>query len=148
MKSTAKDIILLCKGWYDKEKYSTILDALKGYYRKYYVSEIEDEILTESFLLNILLNQTMWEISKFYPDRFINFTSQYMFGENLSIKLTLPEEKNKDYEYQLFYRIVAFLHNLNMHGETLENIDTREYFYEKYDEGTNTFHKELLNDII
>ena len=58
MKTTAKDVILLCKGWYDKEKYPTMLEALKQYYRKNYCDDME-EYLNESYLLKIVLEQTM-----------------------------------------------------------------------------------------
>ena len=26
-----KDVILICKGWYNKEKYESVMDALKAY---------------------------------------------------------------------------------------------------------------------
>lgn len=32
---TLTDIMLICKGWYNTEKYHSILEALNGYYHKY-----------------------------------------------------------------------------------------------------------------
>lgn len=36
---TLTDIMLICKGWYNKEKYHSVLEALNGYYHKYYGCE-------------------------------------------------------------------------------------------------------------
>lgn len=147
MKTTAKDIILLCKGWYDKEKYSSILEALKAYYKKNYCSDVDENILTEAFLLEVLLRPAMWELSINYQDRFSYFVSQYLFGKSLSVRLSLPDEKNVDYEYQLFYRITSFLTNLIMRGEAWYEIETDDYFYESYDEYGKPC-KKLIENII
>ena len=33
---TMTDILLICKGWYDKTKYNGVLEALNAYYHKHY----------------------------------------------------------------------------------------------------------------
>lgn len=151
MKTIAKDIILLCKGWYDSEKYPSRLEALKQYYRKNYcyneLSTDVEKILNEGFLLEVLLRPVMWELSMNYPDRFSYLISQYLFGKSLSVRLSLPDEKTTDYEYQLFYRLIAFLSNLVMRGESWIEIETDDYFYEFCDENGKPC-KKLLEDII
>lgn len=143
MKTTAKDIILLCKGWYDKEKYPTILEALKQYYRKNYCDDME-EVLNERFILRVILIEVMREIASKYSDRLLGFINGYLtYGEILF----MPDENNKDYDYQMFYRIVNFLARLKMRGEGWQEIETEEYFYEDYDEDGNK-HMKLIEDII
>lgn len=145
MKTTAKDVILLCKGWYDKEKYPTILEALKQYYRKNYCDDME-ECLNESFLLKIVLEHTMQEIVRKYPDRMIGFVNSYLiiprgiFGYD--------NNSNQDYDYQLFYRITNFLANLQMRGDGFIEIDTRDYFEFESDTYKYEIPKGLKEDII
>lgn len=130
MKSTAKDVILLCKGWYDKNKYETILDALKEYYRKNYTNNLED-CLNEKFILRIILIEVMREIATCYSDRLIYFVNQYLiYGKTIY----MPNPENIEYDHQLFYRITNFLANLNMHSDKLTNIDTSDYFQYKTNE--------------
>lgn len=140
MKTTAKDVILICKGWYDKNLYPTILDALKQYYRKEY-SEVYEDNLNESFLYKIVLTDVMREIAEKYPDRLRTFAISYITSGGMFAGT--PDENNKDYDYQLFYRIVNFLANLKMRGDGLLEIDTEEYFTEDLE------HKSVLSkDII
>lgn len=141
MKTTAKDVILLCKGWYDKEKYPTILEALKQYYRKNYCDDME-EYLNESFLLKIVLEQTMQEIVTKYPDRMVGFVNLY---------LTTPRgifgydnESNQDYDCQLFYRITCFLAKLQMCGDGFIEIDTRDYFEGEWKAGANRLKEDII----
>lgn len=124
MKTLAKDVILLCKGWYDDKKYPTILDALKQYYRKNYNDDMEEQ-LNESFLLHTILEQAMYEIADKYPDRLRYFTNQFLID---TPTLYIPDTNKKDYDYQLFYRIIGFLHNIRMRGDEMIAIDTNEYF--------------------
>lgn len=143
IKSTTKDVILLCKGWYDKEKYLTILDALKQYYRKNYSEELEDQ-LNERFILRTILIDVMREIASKYPDRLLGFVNSYLISGEM---IFLPDEENNDYDYQLFYRIVNFLSRLKIRGDGFIEINTNEYFYNDYDED-GTKHKRLVEDII
>lgn len=144
MKTTAKDVILLCKGWYDKKKYPTILEALKQYYRKNYCTDMED-LLNERFILRVILIEVMREIASKYPDRLIEFVNGYLtYGEILFI----PNEKNNNYDYQLFYRIVNYLSRLKMRGDGCIEIDTDEYFYNYYLNEEGTKYKKLIKDII
>lgn len=143
MKTTAKDVILLCKGWYDKEKYPTILEALKEYYRKNYCNGIEEH-LNERFILRVILIEVMREIAIKYPDRLLGFVNGYLIYGQM---LFMSDENNNDYDHQLFYRIINFLARFQMRGDERIEIDTDEYFYNDYDEdGVN--HKKLMEDII
>lgn len=54
---TLTDVMLICKGWYNKEKYHSILEALNGYYHKYYGCEniIMDKAFAEYLFLRPLV---------------------------------------------------------------------------------------------
>lgn len=141
MKTTAKDIILLCKGWYDKEKYPTILDAIKQYYRKNYCEDME-EYLNESFLLKTVMLQVMQEIAEKYKDRIYGFINRYLLSSELL--LMLPDTDNSDYDYVMFYRIICFCRNLKMRGDGVEEIDTSEYFVDETYNFVDSVTKENL----
>lgn len=44
---TMTDILLICKGWYDKTKYNDVLEAFNAYYHKHY--GCEDIIMDKAF---------------------------------------------------------------------------------------------------
>ena len=52
---TMTDILLICKGWYDKTKYNGVLEALNAYYYKHYGCEnIMDKAFAEYLFLRPL----------------------------------------------------------------------------------------------
>lgn len=63
MKTLEKDILLICKGWYNNEKYTDILDAFNGYYHREY--GCEEIIMDKSFALNLFLKPTVTEMNRF-----------------------------------------------------------------------------------
>lgn len=118
MKNQTADIILLCKGWYDKEKYPTIVDALKQYYHIHYSEDYED--IDERFLLHCLIKPTVQDIANKYPSILDSFLKVSLFGEGVF----LPDDSNRDIDYNLFYRIVQNL----THTMILGKIDLSDYF--------------------
>lgn len=150
MKTTAKDVILLCKGWYDKSKYPTTLDALKEYYRKYYSTEHE-EYLNEEFILRAILFEVMSEIGRLYPDRLPGFVNLYLRPRADSMFLFDVDDKNDNYYKHMFYRITAFLASLTMSSDGRIEIDTTDYFVTLVSPETESevcSHRVLKNDII
>ena len=155
IKTTAKDVILLCKGWYNHDLYPTILEALKQYYRKNYSMDME-EYLNEIFLFRVILLDVMREITEKYPDRLKGFVNGYL--DNVETIFGISDKSNNDYGYQMFYRIINFLSRLRMKGDGVVEIDTSEYFVDdlqtQHDQITRehlTFHdrkKCLIEDII
>jgi hypothetical protein len=145
-RNATKEIILLCKGWYDEEKYPTKLEALKEYYRKYYNygrHDMDDD-LNEKFIFRVILLETMKNIVKTYPDRMHCFINGFLGYVDLFFGV---DENNNDYDYQMYHRIIRFLDRLPMHGEGWIEIETSDYF-EKYvdEEGNN--RRRLKEDII
>lgn len=63
---TMTDILLICKGWYNKKKYKTVLDAMNAYYHKYYGNE--DMTMAKGFALELFLYPLAKEIIKKCPN--------------------------------------------------------------------------------
>lgn len=58
MKTTEKDILMICKGHYNKEKYKTIEEALDAYYRREYLVPKEDlPRLSHRMMINLWFEQ-------------------------------------------------------------------------------------------
>lgn len=50
---TLTDVLLICKGWYNKKLYHSTLEALNAYYHKYY--GCEDVTLDKAFAAHLFL---------------------------------------------------------------------------------------------
>lgn len=143
-KTTAKDVILLCKGWYDKEKYTSKLSALKQYYRERYCCDMEDVLREqpERFLLRTVIEQAMYEVINNYPDRLRGFINGYVIASE--IRLFGIPDRELSYDEMLFYRIVSFFSSLQMRGDGLIEIDTEDYFEKDFNEKYERTTRERL----
>ena len=56
MRTLEKDILLICKNWYNEEKYNSTLEALNGYYHKEY--GCEKIIMDKEFAIELFLKPT------------------------------------------------------------------------------------------
>jgi len=137
-----KDIMLVCKGWYDKEKYKTTKDALIAYYHKHY--GCEDIIPDYGFLNEILLKTTINELlCERYKNSFVDYLFKpYVFGTF--------NRKGLTYEEELYYRITEFISNLRVkEDDDTVLIDTNAYWLKE--NGLEVIvdgHKVLAEDII
>ena len=62
MKSVVKDILMLCKGRYDKEKHKSLEEALDAYYReRYMVTKESLPELTHKFIYSLWLKECIRE---------------------------------------------------------------------------------------
>lgn len=66
-KTLLKDIILLCKGYYNQKVFLTVNDALSEYYREY-ISLYDVDISDKVVIMRIFV-PAMTELMKKYPDR-------------------------------------------------------------------------------
>lgn len=78
MDKTLTDVMLICKGWYNKDKYKTVLEALNAYYHKYY--RCDDITMDESFAISLFLQPLVTEIIKSKPKLIIYLFSP-VYGE-------------------------------------------------------------------
>lgn len=116
----SKDILLICKGHYNKEKYDSPIDALKVYQAEY--SGCEKKYITDETILTILLDvakeyfkdfEWYWWMfkegivkdidfaqsglmPKKYPEREIKLSYQYLIEKFIIGLCMLPVKDNKD----------------------------------------------------
>lgn len=128
MRTTLKDVALLCKGYYDRKKYSSAYDALKQYYREYYVENIEEELLSKNFIVKVVLQQAVQELVDEYPDRTRKLVLDLLKNDPFLIFENNGTEDNSLYYETLFTKITCFFHCLIMRGDGFKEIDTSDYF--------------------
>jgi hypothetical protein len=150
-KTHGKDIMLLCKGWYDRNKYKTLKDALIAYYNKNYrYSDDYEETLTYSFINKVLLKQAVHEL---LTERFTYLFVNYLFDTDaFSIwKYEGMKIKELEYEEELYYRITGFINNLKgIDADGIVNINTSDYWLRDDDgnEIRKDSHRVLAEQII
>lgn len=127
MRTTEKDILWLCKGNYDTEKYPRLEDALDFYYRKYYdvskeyIPELSYEFMIDLWMsscVNIFLNEKTKNSFMYYVIRNKSFKEKYEIG---------CKNKCKDFYEVLFWRIVLWMRLLQVKNEENWIIDLSEY---------------------
>ena len=75
--NTLIDIMLICKGWYNKELYKDKLSAMQAYYDKYYTYGESQVELTKDFVLHLFLEPLVSEAIKRTPNLIY-----YIFNRN------------------------------------------------------------------
>ena len=62
---TLTDILLICKGWYNKKSYSCILEALNAYYHKYY--GCQHITMNKTFAIYLFLRPLVLKAIEIHP---------------------------------------------------------------------------------
>lgn len=75
---TLTDILVICKGWYNKEQYNNPLEAMNAYYHKYY--GCEDIVMDKSFAEYLFLRPLALEAIKIKP-----VLARYIFEPQFSV---------------------------------------------------------------
>lgn len=65
--SEMTDILLICKGWYDKGKYRNLQDALEAYARRLYMT---DNRITKQYIADNILAPVVQAVIGMRPDMF------------------------------------------------------------------------------
>jgi hypothetical protein len=120
--------MLLCKGRYDDDKYTTLKEALIAYYHKYYGNE--DYTPDYDFINKILLKQALQEL---LTDRFNGLFISCLFETDVADiwKFDIKHMMGIDlkYEEELYFRLTKFLRNLQINnGDGIVYIDTSAYW--------------------
>ncbi len=116
MKNTEKDILMICKGHYDKEKHKTLEGALDAYYRKYYcISKKDIPVLSYKFMMTMWFNRCVEVFLT--PERIRNFWHNVIVEESFQEKRLLNEKGCTEFYEVLFYRIVKWLTLLSVKDE-------------------------------
>ena len=106
-----KDIILICKGNFDREKYIDAEEALIDYYYKHF-SGMDDFVVTKASLINTLLKPVIRYILSKDINESIRFVDYGLFEQSIVEKIDV---EHKDFYDVLYERILAFI--VNYYGE-------------------------------
>ena len=135
-KTHGKDIMLLCKGWYNKTEYKDIKDALIAYYHKNY--GCENITPDYGFINQVLFEPAIREFSEDFNYMLVS----YIFKPCI---VGMVNDKNISYEEGLYNRLVSFF-NMMM---VLDKVDTSIYFtIENASEDTTEGHRVLVEAIV
>lgn len=71
-----KEVMLICKGWYNKDKYANELEALNAYYHLHYCKDVE---MDKELALSLFLQPLVVEVVKRKPS-LISYLFDRSFG--------------------------------------------------------------------
>jgi len=131
-KTHGKDIMLICKRWYDREKYHTVKDALNQYYQeRYLLGDPCEEPLSFKFINTVLLKPAVEELlNETFKLSFID----WIFNKHIVEPI---ESEGTTYDEILYYKIIGFLSNLYKstgHDSSEILINTDEYWVRSNEE--------------
>lgn len=112
--NTLIDIMLICKGWYNKELYKDKLSAMQAYYDKYYTHGESQVELTKDFVLHLFLEPLVSEAIKRTPNLIY-----YIFNRNRN------NINCKDFTTEMYNKCLTLIANIKIKKDTFE-------FDEKY----------------
>lgn len=120
--------MLLCKGWYNKEKYTTLKDALIEYYHNEY--DNRDIIPDYDFINQVLLKPAIQEL---LTERLNSLFIRCVFETDVADIWKFDCKHMKiiklDYEEELYYRMTKFLNSIQTNnGDGIIYIDTSVYW--------------------
>lgn len=99
--NTLIDIMLICKGWYNKQLYKDKLSAIQAYYDKYYTYGESQVELTKDFALHLFLEPLVSEAIKKDPNLIY-----YIFNRNRN------EINCKDFVTEMYDRCLTLIANI------------------------------------
>ena len=99
--NTLIDIMLICKGWYNKQLYKDKLSAMQAYYDKYYTYGQSQVALTKDFALHLFLEPLVSEAIKRSPNLIY-----YIFNRNRN------DINCKDFTTEMYDRCLTLIANI------------------------------------
>ena len=99
--NTLIDIMLICKGWYNKQLYKDKLSAMQAYYDKYYTYGESQVELTKDFALNLFLEPLVSKAIKKDPNLIY-----YIFNRNRN------DINCKDFTTEMYNRCLTLIANI------------------------------------
>ena len=99
--NTLIDIMLICKGWYNKQLYKDKLSAMQAYYDKYYTYGETQVELTKDFALHLFLEPLVSEAIKRSPNLIY-----YIFNRNRN------DINCKDFTTEMYNRCLTLIANI------------------------------------
>ncbi len=101
MDNTLIDIMLICKGWYNKQLYKDKLSAMQAYYDKYCTYRESQVELTKDFALHLFLEPLVSEAIKRTPNLIY-----YIFNRNRN------DINCKDFTTEMYNRCLTLIANI------------------------------------
>ena len=99
--NTLIDIMLICKGWYNKQLYKDKLSAMQAYYDKYYTYGESQVELTKDFVLHLFLEPLVSEAIKRTPNLIY-----YIFNRNRN------DINCEDFTTEMYNRCLTLIANI------------------------------------
>ena len=99
--NTLIDIMLICKGWYNKQLYKDKLSDMQAYYDKYYTYGESQVELTKDFALHLFLEPLVLEAIKKDPNLIY-----YIFNRNRN------DINCKDFTTEMYDRCLTLIANI------------------------------------
>ena len=99
--NTLIDIMLICKGWYNKQLYKDKLSAMQAYYDKYYTYGESQVEFTKDFALHLFLEPLVSEAIKRSPNLIY-----YIFNRNRN------DINCKDFTTEMYDRCLTLIANI------------------------------------
>ena len=99
--NTLIDIMLICKGWYNKQLYKDKLSAMQAYYDKYYTYGESQVEFTKDFALHLFLEPLVSEAIKRTPNLIY-----YIFNRNRN------DINCKDFTTEMYDRYLTLIANI------------------------------------
>ena len=99
--NTLIDIMLICKGWYNKQLYKDKLSAMQAYYDKYYTYGESQVELTKDFSLHLFLEPLVSEAIKRSPNLIY-----YIFNRSRN------DINYKDFTTEMYDRCLTLIANI------------------------------------
>lgn len=119
MRTLEKDVLLICKNWYNQTLYKSCFEALEAYYKKYYNTNVE---FTKKLCIESLLRPTLLHFSNVNP----NYIIYTLLSESFTEMYLLDNNENITYEDRLCIRILDTL--MEMSVKEIDLSDYKEIF--------------------
>ena len=100
---TLTDILVICKGWYNKELYNNPLEAMNAYYHKYY--GCEDIVMDKAFAEYLFLRPLALKAIEVKPT-----LARYIFEPQFSVL-----SKNEPFAEVMYDRLMGLIQMIE-HG--------------------------------
>lgn len=94
---TLTDVLLICKGWYNKKLYHNTLEALNAYYHKYY--GYEDITMDKQFAMQLFLQPLVLKAIEIKP-----ILAKYIFEPICNY-----ENNNENYTERMYKQLLGLI---------------------------------------
>lgn len=146
-KTHGKDIMLICKRWYNTDKYNNTKKALEQYYSERYQYGEKQDPLSFSFINEVMLKPVIQEL---LSERFRLMFIEWVFTCRIRI-LETRDRASVSYDEELYYRLIGFINQLRSYEDNGDLLINTDAYWLKDDQGNEVKkdgHRILAEPII